>query len=506
VNETPPVSLLSLQDIDKHYAGVQALKRARFEIVAGEVHALMGENGAGKSTLARIAAGAVRPDAGEIHVEGRSVSISRPRDAQQLGIGIIHQELDLFPHLTVGENIVIGNLRFAESALVSRRRIEAFCRPYLEQVGLTCATQKLTAVLPIGQRQLLAIARALSMDARVLFMDEPTSSLSEEAAERLFALVASLRARGVGIVYVSHKMEEIFRISDRMTVLRDGETIGTRRKAATSIDEIIQMMVGRAVDRAARPARAARGPVRLSVSGLTTRKLRDVSFKLHAGEVVGVAGLVGAGRSSLGAALFGLDRIEGGALQLSGREFTPKNPAHAMRSGLGLLPEDRKLQGLMMQMSVRENGSLSVLPRVSRLGFVRERAETGALQSMAERLRLKSATLDAPVGTLSGGNQQKTLLARVLLADPDILFLDDPARGIDVGAKEDIYRLIDELAARDKGVLLVSSELPELLRCSDRILVLNQGRITGTFDAREATPERIMAAATSPVADLRRVS
>jgi ribose transport system ATP-binding protein len=334
------------------------------------------------------------------------------------------------------------------------------------------------------------------MNTRVLIMDEPTSSLSEEAAERLFGLIAALRARGVAIVYVSHKMEEIFRLSDRITVLRDGETIGTRAAAATAMDEIIQMMVGRAVDRSARPPPLAQGRVLLSAAGLTTRKLRQVDFELHAGEVLGIAGLVGAGRSALGAALFGVDRIQGGSLHLGDRAFTPKSPLQAMRRGLGLLPEDRKQQGLMMQMSVRENGTLSVLGRVSRAGFVRRARETDLMQSLLQQLRLKCPSLEVPVGTLSGGNQQKTLLARVLLAAPDIVYLDDPARGIDVGAKEDIYRLINALAASGKGVLLVSSELPELLRCCDRILVMCEGTVAATYAAHEATPELIMAAAT----------
>ena len=498
--------LISLQNIDKHYAGVHALKKACFELCAGEVHALIGENGAGKSTLARILAGAVGADSGDISIDGQRVSIASPGNALRRGIGIIYQELDLFPHLTVGENIVIGNLRFPEGWAARTRKMEEFSRPFLDQVGLNCSTSELAASLSIGQKQLLAIARALSMSARVLIMDEPSSALSEDAAERLFGLIASLKARGVAIVYVSHKMEEIFRVSDRITVLRDGETIGTCAASATSTDEIIRMMVGRPVGRSRRASRPEQGPSVLSVSALTTRKLRQVSFELHSGEVLGIAGLVGAGRSALGAALFGLDRIESGRLEIRSRPFTPRNPANAMRHGLGLLPEDRKLQGLMMQMSVRENGTFSIASRMSRAGFVQRRRETELMRPLSDRLQLKCASQEVAVGTLSGGTQQKTLLARALLADPDILFLDDPARGIDVGAKEDIYHLIDELAARGKGILLASSELPELLRCSDRILVLNQGRVAGLYDTHEATPELIMAAATGNVADLERVS
>ena len=496
----PHPPLISLQHIDKHYRGVHALKRASFEVRAAEVHALMGENGAGKSTLARIAAGAMPFDAGDISIDGRRVSILNPTDAQRLGIGMIHQELDLFPHLTVGENIVIGNLRFSERWGVSARKIEAFCRTFLKEVGLPCESRELTASLSIAQQQLLAIARALSMNARLVVMDEPTSSLPDEAVERLFGLIGALKARGVAIVYVSHKMEEIFRISDRITVLRDGETIGTRDAAATDPDEIIRMMVGRPLKRHIRPQRTEQGPVLLSVSKLSTGKLRQVSFELRRGEVLGVAGLVRAGRSELCAALFGLDRIRGGVVQVCGRRIAPKNPAQAMRHGIGLVPEDRKLQGLMPGMSVRDNGTLSILSRLSRNGFVQPRRQRELVGTLSHSLRLKCASQEVAVGTLSGGNQQKTLLVRTLSAEPDVLLLDDPARGIDVGAKEDIYRLIDDLAARGKGILLVSSELPELLRCSDRILVMNQGCVSALYSAQEATPERIMASATGTVA------
>jgi len=488
--------LFCVRNIHKHYDGVHALNGAGFEARAGEIHALVGENGAGKSTLARVMAGVSRADAGDILVEGRRVSITSPRDAQRWGIAIVYQELDLFPHLTVGENIVIGNLHFPERWKISHRSIEDFCRPFLDQVGLICGTRELAASLSIGQKQLLAIARALSMNVRLLILDEPTSALSEDAADRLFRLIAALKAHGAAIVYVSHKMEEVFRISDRITVLRDGETIGTRATSATDTEEIIRLMVGRPVDRSLRLPRTDRGRVLLSASGLTTSKLQDVSFELYAGEVLGIAGLVGAGRSALGAALCGLDPIHRGDLQIRGQRFTPRNPADALRHGLGLLPEDRQMQGLMMQMSVRENGTLSVLSRVSRGGFVQRRREAELVNPLFRRLGLKSTSNDVAVGTLSGGNQQKALLARVLLADPDVLFLDDPTRGIDVGAKEDIRRLIDELAARGKGIVLVSSELPELLRCCDRILVLNQGRLAGLYSARGATQETIMVAAT----------
>ncbi|MDQ6708491.1 MAG: sugar ABC transporter ATP-binding protein, partial [Acidobacteriota bacterium] len=421
--------------------------------------------------------------AGSIEIDGHPAAIASPLDAQRLGIGIIYQELDLFPNLSAAENIVTGNLHFRDRSFVNANAMNAFCRPFLDEVGLDCRPTALVESLSIGQKQLVAIARALSMNARVILMDEPTSSLFDDAAERLFRLIAGLKASGVSVIYVSHKMDEIFRICDRITVLRDGVTVGTREASATSMEEIVRMMVGRELQHAARPDRHP-GEVALSVENLTTRKLRGISFTLRRGEVLGVAGLVGSGRSELGAALYGLDPVQGGRIHL--------------RSGrIGFVPEDRKLQGLMMQMSVLENATMATVSRFAPWGFVRRERERAALLPIARKLALRYSAASASVSALSGGNQQKALLARWLLVNPDVLFLDDPARGIDVGAKQDIYRIIDELAANGKGVILVSSELPELLRCSDRILVLNQGRVTGEFDAADATQESIMTAATT---------
>jgi ABC-type sugar transport system ATPase subunit len=491
-----PHNLLEVSNIDKRFGGVAALRGARLEVRAGEIHALIGENGAGKSTLARIVAGVVRADGGSFVVEGQPAAIASPLDAQRLGIGIIHQELDLFPHLTAGENMVIGNLRFREGRLARFRRMEAFCQPFLERVGLQCGVGAKAASLSIGQRQLLAIARALSMNARLLLMDEPTSALFDDGVERLFGLIRGLRSRGVSVVYVSHKMDEILRICDRATVLRDGRTVGTREAASTDAAELIGMMVGRELDLAGVPRQRAWGEAVLAVEGLRTSRLRDISFTVHRGEVLGVAGLVGAGRSELGAALFGLDRIAGGSVRLGGTPLAARSPRDAMRRGIGLVPEDRRLQGLMMSMNVQENGTLAVLGRLQRLGFLRGSRESGELRPVARQLSLDCPSLTACVSHLSGGNQQKVLLARWLLLHPQVLFLDDPTRGIDVAAKQDIYRIIEELAASGKAVILVSSELPELLRCCHRILVLREGRVAAIYDAAEATQEKIMASAT----------
>lgn len=451
------------------------MRSASFALREGEVHALIGENGAGKSTLARILAGVTPPDSARISLDGQPVAFRHPQDAQRHGVAIIHQELDLFPNLSVAENMVIGNLCYSGGG------IDRFSRPFLDQAGLHCDPGLPVEALSIAHRQLLAIARALSMNARILLMDEPTSSLTGDSVERLFGLIDGLRRRGVAIVYVSHKMDEIFRISSRITVLRDGETVGTLETSATTAAEVIRLMVGREINLSERPQRTPSTEVVLAVDGLRTRKLSGITFTLRRGEVLGIAGLVGAGRSALGAALAGLEPVLGGAIR-GGR--------------VALLPEDRGAQGLMPDMSVVENGTMAILRRVQRLGFLQPGKERRLLDPVAQRLKLKCASGDAPVRTLSGGNQQKVLFARWLLRDPEALFLDDPTRGIDVAAKQDIYRAIDELAAAGKGVLLVSSELPELLRCSDRILVLANGRQSAVYDAKEATQEIIMSAAT----------
>lgn len=489
-------TLLLAKDIDKRFDGVHALRKASLEVAEGEVHALIGENGAGKSTMAKIIAGVVRPDGGEIFLRGQKATIRTPLEAQKLGIGMVFQELDLFPDLSIVENVVIRNTRVERGKWVNFGKMAEFCRPFLEQVGLKVPPGKALGELPIGQMQLVAIARALSMDARLILMDEPTSSLGEDDVQRLFRVIRELKARGVSIVYVSHKMQEIFQIADRISVLRDGQYIGTRKTGETRVEQVITMMVGRELTDKTRSASHRQQEPLLAVKDLSTRRLAGISFQLHAGEVLGVAGLVGAGRSELGAALFGLDRITSGEVALHGRPFRPRNARQTIAAGIGLLPEDRKYQGLMMQMSVRENCTMAVLPHLASAGFVRTQEEREKSKNVLQRTRIKTSSYEALITTLSGGNQQKVLVGRWLLADPIVLFLDDPTRGIDVGAKRDIYALIEELAAGGKGILMVSSELPELLRCCDRILVLHDGQSMGCVDANTATQEQIMTMAT----------
>jgi len=475
--------LLTARGIRKHFDGTQALCDVDLDIAAGTVHALVGENGAGKSTLAKIIAGVVSADAGEMSWDGAPE------------VGMIFQELDLFPHLSVADNLTIGNLHAERSVFIDRRAATDFCAPLLEEVGLKARADALLGTLSIAQTQLVSIARALGMNARLLIMDEPTSALDDEHAARLFGLIARLKQKGVAILYVSHKMDEIFRLSDHITVLRDGRHIETTAASETNIGRVIAGMVGRDLEiSAAKPSTA--GEVLLEVKNLSSRKLRGVSFELHAGEVLGIAGLVGSGRSSIAHALFGLDHSAHGEIRLRGRDYKPESPAHAIRSGIGLVPEDRKTQGLMMQMSVEQNASISVLSRLHTFGFVNRAREKREAAEMNGRLRVKAASPDTAIGTLSGGNQQKVLLARWLLADPAVMILDDPTRGVDIRAKHDIYGVIRSLSEAGKGVILMSSELPELLQCSDRILVLHEGQVAGEVARSGATQERIMALAT----------
>jgi ABC-type sugar transport system ATPase subunit len=487
--------LLTARGISKHFEGTQALCNVDLDIAAGAVHALVGENGAGKSTLAKIIAGVVKPDSGELLWDGAPF---RPVDqlaAQRLGVGMIFQELDLFPHLSLADNLTIGNLHAERGLFTDRRTAADFCAPLLEEVGLKAPLNSPLGALSIAQTQLVAIARALGMNARLLIMDEPTSALDDEHAARLFGLIGRLKQKGVAILYVSHKMDEIFRLSDRITVLRDGRHIETTTASETNIARVIAGMVGRDLETSAAKTLAA-GEVLLEVKNLSSRKLRDVNFELRAGEVLGIAGLVGSGRSSLAHALFGLDDSANGKIRLRGRDYIPQSPAHALRSGIGLVPEDRKTQGLMLQMSVEQNTTVSVLPRLHTFGLVNRAQERREAAQVNGRLRVKTASPDTEIGTLSGGNQQKVLLARWLLADPAVMILDDPTRGVDIGAKHDIYGVIQSLCDAGKGVILMSSELPELLQCSDRILVLHDGQVAGELTRAEATQERIMALAT----------
>jgi ribose transport system ATP-binding protein len=487
--------MLACRNIHKHYGGVAALKGVSWSLRRGEVHALCGENGAGKSTLARIFCGITRPDSGEILLEERAVAWSGPREARQAGIGIILQELDLFAHLSIAENLAIGNGRLESGSWVSPSALHDKARLLLRDVGLELDPALPLGRLSVSQWQLVAIARVLGLDAKIIFMDEPTSALTEDAVERLFGLIRRLKERGVAIVYVSHKMNEIFRICDRVSVMRDGEIIGTEACAETSIDRVIQQMVGRAVTSSRRVEISAPGEALLEARHLSTRKLREVSFSLGRGEILGVAGLVGSGRSEIGRALFGLSPVTGGEILLENNSYRPGSPRDAVGRGVALVPEDRQREGLVAQMSVRQNTTLASLPAYARGGWIDRRDEAGAARTALAQSRTKFADLEHPVRGLSGGGQQKVLIAKWLLTRPKVCVFDDPTRGIDIGAKDDIYRLIADLA-KGLGVIWISSELPELLANAHRILVLHEGRCLGILPSATATQEEIMRLAT----------
>jgi ribose transport system ATP-binding protein len=502
--------LVAMHGVAKSFPGVRALDGCSFELFAGEVHALVGENGAGKSTLMKVLAGVHRADQGTIRVAGREVAIASPRAARDLGISIIHQELSLLPHLTVAQNLFIGReprrLRF----LVDDRATIEQARALLDRLGIRLDPRARVGELSVARQQMVEIARALSLDARVLIMDEPTAALTDAEVAELFRITRGLRAGGVGIVHISHRLEELPVISDRITVMRDGRTIETLATRDASIEQIIRLMVGRDLHDAAPaiPDGAGREPGRedareivLELRGVSRgRALRDISFVLRRGEIVGMAGLIGAGRTEVARAIFGADRIDAGEIRVRGRTVRIRSPRDAVRHGIAYLSEDRKRFGLALGMDVESNLVLATLRRfLGWLGTVR----TGQTQATARRyvdaLRIRTPSLRQRARNLSGGNQQKIVIGKWLAAESEILLFDEPTRGIDVGAKREIYRLLDELAAQGKSILMISSELPEVLRMSHRILVMCEGRITGELPGG-ASQEDIMTLATQRTA------
>jgi ribose transport system ATP-binding protein len=494
--DVAPVPVLALQGIRKTYPGVVALDGVDFDLLAGEVHVLLGENGAGKSTLMKIISGAVSRDAGEISVNGKQVEISGPRRAQALGIGIIYQEFNLIPHLTAGENIFLGREPSLAPGVIDQRKLVREAQRQLDDLGVAIDARSIVSRLSVAEQQMVEVAKALSLDARVLIMDEPTSALTGQEIDELFAAIRRLKARGVAIVYISHRMEELFAIGDRVTVLRDGRHVGTRRIGETTMTELVRMMVGRDLKDHYPKQRAIVGEEVLRVDRLRRDGvLYDISFSLRRGEVVGLAGLMGSGRTELARALFGADTVDGGRLFVRGEEKKITSPRVAIDLGLGLLTEDRKQQGLVLVLSVRENVCLPCVGRWSRAGVVQSSREVAAADQRIRELRIKTPSALQRVVNLSGGNQQKVVLAKWLCTDADILIFDEPTRGIDVGSKVEIYQLMNQLAARGAAILMISSELPEILGMSDRILVMHAGRITGEFSAAEATQEKLLAAA-----------
>jgi ribose transport system ATP-binding protein len=487
--------VLQMRGICKQFPGVRALDDVALELQPGEVHVLLGENGAGKSTLVKILSGAVAKDAGEILLGGQRVEITGPDHARRLGISIIYQELTLVPHLSVAENIFLGKAP-RRLGFVNWRRMREEAERLLQGLGLTIDVRQPAGRLGLAQQQMVELARALADRARVLVMDEPSSALTGVEVEQLFAATARLIDRGVGIVYISHRMNEVFRIGNRVTVLRDGRNVTTRALGEVTATELVRLMANRDLTDQYPRRHGARGRELLRVDGLTRKGiLHDVHLSLYAGEVLGIAGLVGAGRSELARAIMGADPIDGGRIAIREQAVHIGSPAAAVRHGIGFLPEDRKAHGLVLGLSVQHNIALPNHRRTSKWGLVDAARERGEAQRMIDQLRIKTPNPDRITRWLSGGNQQKVVLAKWLAGHADIFMFDEPTRGIDVAARRDIYELMNGLVTRGAGVIMISSDLPEILGMSDRVLVMRQGRIQAEFDGKAVSEAEIMHAA-----------
>lgn len=484
---------LEFKNISKYFPGVKALDNVSFSIQHGECHALVGENGAGKSTLGKILAGIYQADEGEISIDGKNVSIVSPHDARAHGISIVHQELLFCPNLSVAENLFLGNIP-GKMGFMDRNALAEKAKDVLGVIGLTLDVRQTMENLSIAQKQMVQIASAVASGAELVIMDEPTSSITQDETEKLFELIKQLQSRGVTLIYVSHRFEEIFRITDRITVLRDGKYVGTVNTRETSEDDIVRMMVGRSIDKFfPSHIESKLGAEILRVENLSLPgKFQNISFSLRAGEILGLAGLVGAGRSEIARAIFGLEPDATGTIFVEGKKANIRSASDAISCGIGLVPEDRKLQGLVLEMLAGENVSLAVLPRLQSAGFVKRREEQKLWSDYFGKLSVKPQEPRRSVATFSGGNQQKVVLAKWLSTNCNVLIVDEPTRGIDVNAKREIYLLIDELALSGKAILLISSELPELINLSTRILVLKQGNLMGEVSHSSANQETLM--------------
>ena len=499
VEERP---VLEMVNVSKQFGATLALDDVSLDLRRGEIHALLGENGAGKSTLIKIMTGIQRQDSGEIRIDGAPVRVTSSQDAQRLGVAAIYQEPMIFPDLSVAENIFIGHRD--RGKIVDRRRMEREAREVLARLDVHLDVGEPARGLTLAEQQTVEIAKAISLDVRVLIMDEPTASLSAHEVQRLFRIVHTLRQQGVAILFISHRMEEVFEIADRVTILRDGRWISTTPRTELTPASAISRMVGREVRELFRRERREPGAVRLSVHGLQREgAFQDVSFDLRAGEVLGFAGLVGARRTDVGLALFGIAPADGGEIELEGSRVTVTSARDAMARGIAYSTEDRRQLGLVMPLSIAANVSLPSLSRfLSPTGMVRRAAERATAEAFRQRLSIRAPSVDTPASSLSGGNQQKVVISKWLETEPKILILDEPTRGIDVGAKVEVHQLIDDLAARGIAIILISSDLPEVLAMSDRILVMREGRQMAIFDHHEATQERVLSAAMGQSGDI----
>ncbi len=492
---TGPV--VELRAITKIFGSIAAVRDVSFAIQPGEVHALVGENGAGKSTLMKIIDGVQPPTSGEVLVDGRAVTFSSVRDAEHAGVAMIPQELELFTELTVAENLYVGRPRpRIHIGLIDYKAMRDKARELFDRLGVEINPNAPVSGLRAATRQLVAIARALLADARVLIMDEPTASLTDQEAQRLFRVVADLSASGVAVIYISHRLDEIFQISDTISVLRDGQLLQTEPTTNYDHRKLIQLMVGRPLEQLYARTRSPIGKPVLEVTNLTRPgDFTDISFTVHAGEILGLSGLIGAGRTEVAHAIFGLAPHSTGMIRLNGEQVQIRSPQRAQELGIAYVPEERRAEGLILPFSIATNITFASLEKVTRFGLVNRKAERQLATRFEKELSIRTSSLDKPVGLLSGGNQQKVVVAKALAREPSVLILDEPTRGVDVGAKAEIYRLIDDLAAAGKAVLLISSELPEVLSMADRIIVLQEGTMAAEFSHAEATAEAVGAAA-----------
>jgi rhamnose transport system ATP-binding protein len=503
-DEAEPVATLELREVAKSFGAVAALRSGTLVVRPGSIHALVGENGAGKSTLVKIVAGVHRRDAGVFRFRGDDVDFGTTAESKAAGIAVIYQEPTLFPDLSVTENIFMGRQPRGRGRRIDRAGMYDEAESLFQRLGVAIDPRREARGLSIADQQIIEIAKAISLDARVLIMDEPTAALSGVEVERLFAVARSLRDEGRALMFISHRFDEVFALCDTVTVMRDGSYIATESIAETSVDELVRQMVGRDVAELFPKLPAEVGEDLLVVEGLTrTGVFHDISFTVRAGEIVGLAGLVGAGRSEVARAVFGVDSYESGSVHLGGRPLPKSNPRVAMARGLALVPEDRRKQGLVLDSSVSRNITLAIRNSLAKTGLLTSRNENAAAAVWSSRLEVKTAALDAETGTLSGGNQQKVVLGKWLATQPKVLIVDEPTRGIDVGTKAEVHRLLSELAQQGIAILMISSELPEVLGMADRVLVMREGWLTGEFPRSEATPESVMFAATAEKEDVK---
>ncbi|WP_027860353.1 sugar ABC transporter ATP-binding protein [Marmoricola sp. URHB0036] len=495
-NPTRPASL-ELRGVVKSFGAVQALRSGSLRVEPGSIHALVGENGAGKSTLVKVVAGVYRRDGGEFLLDGSSVDFSSTAESKAAGVAVIYQEPTLFPDLSVTENIFMGRQILGSGRRINRSAMYAEAASLFAGLGVHIDPRRQALGLSIADQQIIEIAKAISLDARVLIMDEPTAALSGVEVERLFTVARRLRDEGRALVFISHRFDEVFELCDTVTVMRDGSYVDTLRVADTDVDKLVALMVGREVgDLFPKTPATVGGPV-LEVRNLgSTGVFHDVSFDVRAGEIVSLAGLVGAGRSEIARAVFGVDGYDTGSVHLLGKAVPPRNPRAAIRAGMAFIPEDRRKQGLVIDASVSRNVAGVIRGRLSRFGVLTQRAENEASAPWASRLEVKTNALDMNATTMSGGNQQKVVIAKWLATEPRLLVIDEPTRGIDVGTKAEVHRLLSELAGQGMAILMISSELPEVLGMADRILVVSEGRLTADIDRDDATPENVMLAAT----------